>query len=450
MSKTPFIFLKRSHHSNLLKQYSDQKDRITAAATFIDEIEKGNLDAELSLRTDDSDQLTQSLVSLQKQMIQVSLEERRRSWVAEHRSQFIDILRNRNIDLGELGDSIISHLVKYLEANQGALYVVNETDGNMEQATIDMLACYAYGRKKFTEQKIAYGQGLGGQAILEKDTIYISEIPEDYTRITSGLGEATPRYLLIVPLKIDDKVYGAVEIASFKNLEPYQIEFAEQLGESIASTLANTKNNERTQLLLKETQIQAEEMRAQEEEMRQNMEELQATQEEMSRKANEIESRLQAIDESGIASIEFELDGTILSANKNFLKLMGYTLDDIRGRHHRMFISDEYAATEEYRLFWESLGKGEAQMGEYKRYAKGDKPVYIQGSYSILRNEQGKPEKVLKLAADITSAKLAEEKSREAASEMESRLQAINESGIASIEFDLSGNILSANTNFLS
>ncbi|MFA0964527.1 PAS domain S-box protein [Roseivirga sp. BDSF3-8] len=451
MPTLPFRIIKKTSYNELLNDHTLLKNQIEVAGDFIKEIEKGNLDVAFGNEDEGGNEsrnyLAEALLSLRKRMVDVSVEEKQRTWVSEHRSKFIDILRSRNVDLDELADDIIGSLVKYLSANQGALYVVN--DDNKNDTYIEMLACYAYNRKKYLNLRIENGSGLVGQAILEKETTYLSEIPDNYINITSGLGAAPPKYLLIVPLKLDDTVFGALEIASFTAFKPYQIEFTEQLGESIASTIANTKNNQRTRTLLEHTQQQTEELRAQEEEVRQNMEELQATQEEMQRKSIELESRMVAIDESGIASIEFDLEGYIKSANQNFLKLMGYTMEELKGKHHRIFVSPQYAVSEEYRLFWHSLGGGESQIGEYERFNKAGESVFIQGSYSILKDNAGRPEGVLKLAADITSSKVVQRELTLKAREIESRLKAIDESGIASIEFDLKGNIRNANQNFL-
>lgn len=107
----------------------------------------------------------------------------------------------------------------------------------------------------------------------------MTDIPNNYLNVTSGLGEANPRALLIVPLKINDEIYGVIELASFNPFEPFQIEFIENLAEVLPSTIATVKINIQTAKLLRETRIQAEKMLQQEEELRQNLEEMQATQE---------------------------------------------------------------------------------------------------------------------------------------------------------------------------
>ncbi len=141
------------------------------------------------------------------------------------------------------------------------------------------------------------------------------------------------------------------------------------------------------------------------------------------------------------AVIEFALDGTVLDANENFLKTLGYRIEDIRGRHHSMFVEDGYRDTSAYRELWASLNRGDYQAGEYKRIAKGGREVWIQASYNPIPDLNGKPCKVVKYAVDITAGKLKN-------ADYAGQIEAIGKSQ-AVIEFDMDGKILNANDNFL-
>ena len=161
---------------------------------------------------------------------------------------------------------------------------------------------------------------------------------------------------------------------------------------------------------------------------------------EHARELAEMQGRLAALDKVQ-ATIEFKLDGTILHANDNFLRTMGYRLDEVQGRHHSMFAEPAYANSLEYRQFWEKLNRGEFDQGQYKRLGKGGKEVWIQASYNPILDLNGKPYKVIKFATDITADK-------ERAADFEGQLAAIGKAQ-AVIEFSLDGRILHANANFL-
>ena len=115
----------------------------------------------------------------------------------------------------------------------------------------------------------------------------------------------------------------------------------------------------------------------------------------------DIGAKLAALDRSQ-AIIEFDLDGTIRTANENFLATVGYRLDEIQGKHHRMFVDPSYAASREYQQFWMELAGGTYQAAEYKRFGKGGKEVWIQASYNPILDMNGQPFKVVKYATDIT------------------------------------------------
>lgn len=141
------------------------------------------------------------------------------------------------------------------------------------------------------------------------------------------------------------------------------------------------------------------------------------------------------------AIIEFDLEGMVISANENFLRIFDYELDEVVGQHHRMFCDPEYAESGAYAEFWNKLGRGEFHAEEFKRLAKGGRELWLQASYNPVFDDDGKPLRVVKFATDVTASKLQ-------LAEFEGKVRAINRAQ-AVIEFELDGTVITANENFL-
>jgi len=287
---------------NKLKVGSDELGEMSAAlnylsdglkdtAAYADKIGNGDFNATFKPLSE-NDLLGNSLLEMGKKLKVLGEEDRKRNWVTAGLAKFADILRSSS-DVKELSDQIISNIVKYLGANQGGIFLVKEEKG---EVVLELTACYAYERKKFLEKIIKEGEGLLGQCLLEKDTIYLTEVPNDYIQITSGTGGANPNCIIIQPLIVNDEMVGVIELASFKVFDRFEIEFIKKLGENIAGVISNVKVNERTVHLLDEARTAQESMRSQEEELRQNLEELTATQEEMFRKEQEYLARIKELE----------------------------------------------------------------------------------------------------------------------------------------------------------
>ncbi|MGH1484396.1 MAG: PAS domain-containing protein, partial [Geminicoccales bacterium] len=127
---------------------------------------------------------------------------------------------------------------------------------------------------------------------------------------------------------------------------------------------------------------------------------------EQKRVSADAKGQLEAISRSQ-ATIEFDLSGKIITANDNFLKAMGYRLEEVRGQHHRMFVEPDYVASQDYKTFWAALGRGEFQAAQYQRLGKGGKRIWIQATYNPIFDADGKPIKIVKFATDITAQKCA-------------------------------------------
>jgi CHASE3 domain sensor protein len=268
------------------------------AAAFISQISSGNF----NVAWDDMDEknkelnknnLAGELIHMREKMKELKQDDAKRIWATEGIADFSQIIRTHQNDLKKMSEEAVSFIVKYLKAQQGALFILQENDN---ERYLELLSCYAFNKKKFMEKRIEIGQGLIGQVYLEKQIVKMTEIPQGYTFITSGLGETTPDTLLIIPMIYNEKVEAVMEIAGFENYEKHQMDWLMKIGEILASSLISLKTTERTSKLLEQFKEQTEEMRAQEEELRQNMEELEATQEEMRRKEQELERRYKELE----------------------------------------------------------------------------------------------------------------------------------------------------------
>lgn len=258
---------------------------------FVIEVGNGNFKEEIVVFNGEGE-LGSNLLNMRKKLLQVSsereqqaVEAERRMWNNEGISRFAEILRKNNDSIEELSYQIISNLVKYLDANQGGIFIKGQEKND---DYFDLKAAYAYDRRKYADRRIKLGEGILGTCAIEAETIYMTDIPNNYMEITSGLGGANPTSLVIVPLKRENEVLGVMEIASFKKLEKFEIQFIEKIAENVASHLYFVQMNIKTNELLERTKQQAEEMSAQEEEMRQNLEELTVTQERLSSREQEL------------------------------------------------------------------------------------------------------------------------------------------------------------------
>ncbi|MCU0353754.1 MAG: GAF domain-containing protein [Cytophagales bacterium] len=287
-------YLKNNEIGKIATELNQLAEELYLAEQIIHDIEIGKFD---KVTENESDYfLVKALRRTQRKLQAVAEEDRRREWVTHGLAQFGELIHRNGSDFQTLADTFLSQLIKYLRANQGGFFLLN--DDNPDDAHLQLVSCYAYERKKHQQKRVEIGEGLLGQVCLEKDTVFLTDIPADYVNITSGLGKATPTCAVLVPLLANDRLEGVLELASFRAFEAHEIEFVEKIAETMATSVGTAQTAARTQRLLDETRLQTEALRAQEEEMRQNMEEMAATQEEMARMQHEVaqkEANLQAI-----------------------------------------------------------------------------------------------------------------------------------------------------------
>ncbi len=420
---------------------TDQRSR--KIFDFINKLINNEFDAEYPL-TGEHDLMGESLVNLRdnlrknrKEEIHRKKEDDQKNWVSEGIARFAEIMRIHASDMEGFSFNIISSLVKYLEANQGGFYLAEEDSET--GMYFDMKACYAYDRKKFADKKVSIDEGLIGTCAMERQSIYITDIPENYLSITSGMGHANPKHLLIVPLMIQEDVLGIIELASFHKIQQYQIQFVESIAESIAMTLSSLKSNIRTSELLKESRNQAETLAMQEDRMRRNMEELKMTRDEAAKQAEKFISFTNSVNHTLIRA-EYETDGTLIYANTKFLRMMGYFSNtEVEGKHISMFIDQK--DQEWFNKIWERLGGGGKHYEGYmKHMTKLGQDLWTMATYTCVRREDGSVQKILFLAIDTTEHK-------KQSLDYEGQIEALNRLNIRA-EFAPDGKFITCNDLF--
>lgn len=407
-----FIRKQRKH----IKQEANKSEKVLE---FVDNLRQDNFESDLNLNHR-KDRLAQSLLRLRDYLIkskkdeeQRRIEEEQRTWVTQGLAHFGELLRKESDNLEDLSYNIIRYLVDYMKINQAGFYLLNSI--NDTDKYFELKACVAYDRKKFADKRINWEEGLIGRCALEKQTIHLTDIPDDYLNITSGLGDANPRSILIVPLKTNDEIYGVLEMASFKDFAEFEVEFVEKIAESIALTISSVQNTIRTTKLLKETQNQAERMLQQEEELRQNLEEMQATQEESDRREVEMKGILEAIDHAAISS-EFETDGTLINVNQNFLRTFRYNPEEIDGQNIKIFFFKDDVAEMDQILT--DLRNGHNFKGRVRRRTKMGDEIYLLTTYTPVIDHEGEIIKILSLENDITEQVKMEEELKHSKDEL--------------------------------
>jgi PAS domain S-box-containing protein len=423
-------------------ELGDEREKNKRVFRFTEQLRKGSFfDKEVLLS---NDELSKSLINLRDELQRREKEDRlrkeeedQRHWITEGLATFGAVLRETGNELDNLSYSVVSELAKYLKSQLVGIFVIN--DSEPENKFIEQTGAFAYGRKKFADKKLEWGEGLVGACILEQKTVFLKDVTDGYVEITSGLGKANPRSVLIVPLIFNEEVFGALEIASLRVFKDFEVEFVEKVAESIASTISSLKINMRTAILLKNSQSGQDIMKRQEAEMRKNMRELRQTQIEAAKQSEQFISFTNSVNHTMIRA-EYSVDGILLYANTKFLHKLGYSSNkEIEGQHISMFINAK--DREWFDELWTRLKDGgEHFEGDMKHVSKTGTDLWTMGTYVSVRDKNGKPEKILFLGIDMTESK-------KQSLDYSGQIDALNRSTIKA-EFSPGGKVIDFNDKF--
>ena len=420
-----------------------EKERTKNVFNFTEKLRKGKYTDEEILEI--KDDLSKSLINLRDELKLKEEDENKRKkqeaelhWITEGLATFGAILRETSNDLDALSYKVVSEMAKYLKAQVVGIFIIN--DSNPDDLFIEQTGTFAYGREKFSDKRINLGEGLVGACILEKKSIFLKEVTNNYIEITSGFGKANPQSIIIVPLIINEEdVFGAIEIASLKVFEDFELEFVEKTAESIASTISSLKINMRTAQLLKESQDTQEKMTAQEKEMTASMNKLRQTQFKAAKQSEQFVSFTNSVNHTMIRA-EYSIEGTLLYANTKFLDKLGYKSNrEVEGKPISIFINEK--DREWFDKLWERLKTGGHHFeGDMKHVSKQGTDVWTMATYVSVRAMDGNPEKILFLGIDTTEAK-------KQSLDNKGQIDALNRSTIKA-EYSPGGKIIDFNKKF--
>ncbi len=278
---------------NKLNEIIESKEKeVNQLGNFISKIGSGNFYVEANdfIKTSE---LGKALLKMKEQLAENDKKEKEILWINKGKEKILEITR-KNTNLDELGYEIVKNLCQYLDIEQGAFYVYDD-----DEKLIKNYGTYAYGRKKYLQQSFKIGYGLIGQAAFEKDTIYRTEIPNNYTTYTSGLiRDKKPTSILIEPLIYNDQIEGIIELSSIHEFSNLYRLFIKEISLIISETLFNLIVNHKTKKFLEESQMLTWQLRKNEEELRQNAEEMRVTQEELKQVNKKLEYQIQEVENS--------------------------------------------------------------------------------------------------------------------------------------------------------
>ena len=295
-------------------------------------------------------------------------------------------------DMNELAFNIIKNTAQFIDIQQGGMFILDESVP--DKPVLEMIASFAYDKQRFANKKIPVNEGLIGRAYLERESIYMTEIPKNYTLIESGFGELEPKSLLIVPLIFNNKVQAVIELASKDIIEDYKIKYIEDIGENIASTISNLKHSKQTQELLEQTRVQSLEI----EDQRKTLEEKINTHRRQNRKLDkEILQLIEIIEsiKSITFMIEYDLKGVVMDVSGKTLNLLEAKKEEFITVHHKdVILNENYDKT--YETFWSDLSENKTQTMEEVIFFKG-KEYKLSQSYVPIRNAKRKIYRILSI-----------------------------------------------------
>ena len=307
-----------------------------------EKISQGDFSIEIEKRSEE-DRLSVAINRMTKNLREMTEKNEKQNWLKTGQTEINDRMRSEQ-DISGLGRNIVTFLAEYLNAQIGAIYLAGDNNH------LSLVGSYAYKKRKNLSNEFAFGEGLVGQAALEKENITLTDVPEDYIAVSSGLGEAAPNNIIVMPFMFDNEVKGVIELGSLYEFSDRNMDFLNLVSENIAIAVDSAQSRQQTQALLEKTQVQAEELQTQQEELRQANEELeeqtealkeseaglQAQQEELQQTNEELEEQTQLLEEQKVNIKQKNME---LEESRNLFEEKAKDLE-ITGKYKSEFLAN--------------------------------------------------------------------------------------------------------------
>ena len=345
--------------------------------------------------------------SLNKQLKSETNQTLINEWIRKGLASFSDVLRKNFDKPQQHAKEILSNLVGYLNIPMGAIYLPSPTKEN----TFDLVGSIAYGKTKNYNRSVILGEGIVGTVAKEKKTINITDIPEDYFKVSSGFGESKPKNIIAIPIKLENKVFGIVELASLNKFKKFELEFIDELSNNLGASFAITdiflKTKEKLKSIEKEYSLVKSKSELYESE-------IDSLKEENSYfESRNVESEIVNNSIQSIALVaELDLEGYILNLNNAFIELLKIPEEKLRQTNYWDFISNEENDKKiDFKKFRNDVRAG--RLIQFEQYfLVADRKVWLSETYIPIKRKTGKVEKIKVIAFNKTDFKLLETKSR--------------------------------------
>lgn len=343
--------------------------------------------------------LVNQLKETKEKLARYEIETKRINHFIEGIDKISDVLKLYHKDIHELSDQVIRTLVDIMNIEMGAVFLL-KNEGN--DSFLDLEVSYAYNESKYHKRRFNLGESIVGSCASEKRTVHLKKVPDDYLKIISGLGQTSPKSLLIIPLVFEDEVLGVLELGALNEFEQHVIDFAEKAAETIANTLSLAENNIKNSILLEKNQVQTKDLEESDRKMKEALAELSEMQSKTAKSESEVRAKLEAMNHT-LMMVEYTTEGILLDANYKFLNTMQYSLDEVEGINVLELLKEE--DREELQKVINTVKSGNYYEAIMRRHTKTGQEKWFMATYTPVFDDDGNVKNILFFGVDITKMK---------------------------------------------